>query len=70
MDENAKIKPTETQVETVNTARAAAAKNAEALSGRRSQLQRSLTAENERVNSSRAVRTQATPHHNGSRGDL
>ena len=54
MDETAKIKPTETQVETVNTARAAAAKNAEALSGRRSQLQRSLTAENERVNSSRA----------------
>ena len=53
-DPTAKIKPTEAQVETVNTARAAAQKNAEALSGRRSQLQRSLTAESERVNSSRA----------------
>eukprot|EP01043_Picozoa_sp_COSAG02_P033506 COSAG02_NODE_2291_length_9203_cov_4.256920_1_plen_376_part_00 len=44
-DPTAKIQPTEVQVETVNTARAAAQKNAEALSGRRSQLQRSLTAE-------------------------
>jgi hypothetical protein len=44
-DPTAKIQPTEVQVETVNTARAAAQKNAEALSGRRSQLQRSLAAE-------------------------
>lgn len=45
LNPTAKIKPTETQVETVNTGRAAAQKNADALSGRRSQLQRSLTAE-------------------------